>query len=94
MASETFGKKILRKYNYCGGPLGLRKKGITKPLFELPGYFNGHKITILKAIFTERDYERWTLIKNLTESIESSKSTGQTFFFPSGLTIAKLHLSK
>ena len=96
MASETYGKKILQKYGYTSGPLGVRKTGITQPLFPIPGWFNGHKIVTYKAIFNERQSNRWILIRNLSKSLEQKKTEGKTssLFFPSGLTLQKLHLSK
>ena len=46
------------------------------------------------SIGFEQPEEVFYLTHLLLESIESSKNTGQTFFLQSGLTVAKLHLSK
>ncbi len=93
-AYETYGKKYLKKYGHTSGPLNVRKTGITQPLIEIPGYFNGHKITVFKAVFNERDRIRWTLIKNLTGLLEQNKNKSQNCNLPSGLTLQKLLLSK
>lgn len=97
MTSDSFGKKILKRQGFIEGKgLGKRKNGIIETLYPMKTTFNGHNVTIYKAIYNDRDLKRCNLISKLNKLLElnSQKSSGHKIFLPSGLTLQKLQYSK